>query len=57
MVLTFSKMFKVEFFNDAFLQVQSEDLRKKGDMFDRFDQFDARPFNRGTGSIWLKKVL
>ena len=56
MLLTFSKMFKVEFFNDAFLQVQSEDLRKKGDMLDRFDQFDARPFNRGTGSIWLKKV-
>ncbi len=57
MLLTFSKMFKVEFFNDAFLQVQSESLRKKGDMFDRFDQFDTRPFNRGTGSIWLKKVL
>lgn len=57
MLLTFSKMFKIEFFNDAFLQVQSEDLRKNGDMFDRFDQFDTRPFNRGTGSIWLKKVL
>lgn len=56
MLLTFSKMFKIEFFNDAFLQVQSEDLRKKGDMFDRFDEFDARPFNRGAGSIWLKKV-
>lgn len=56
MLLTFSKMFRVEFFNDAFLQVQSEKLRQPGDMFDRFEAFPTRPFNRGAGSIWLKKI-
>jgi hypothetical protein len=56
MLLTFSKQFKLEFFNDAFLQVQSEELRSDGDMFDRFEQFETRPFNRGAGSIWLTKL-
>lgn len=54
MLLTFSDRFELVFFNDAFLQKQAETMRAEGDMFDRFDAFPARPFNRGAGSIWLR---
>ena len=57
MMLTYGNMYKVEFFNDAFITQERENVAKKGDMFDRLDGFEGvKPFNKGSGSIWLKRT-
>jgi hypothetical protein len=55
MLVTHGRAFDILFFNDAFLKGPAEGLRKKGDMFDRFDGFDTRPWHHVNGSIWLAK--
>lgn len=56
MLLTYSKDFKMLFFNDAFKQCLADDLREPGDMFDRFEAFSAKRFHSLCGSLWLVKT-
>lgn len=55
MLLTHGQDFEILFFNDAFLKKAAPDLRRPGDMFDRFDGFPTRPMHRVNGSLWLRK--
>ena len=56
MILTFGDMYEIVMFNDAFLQKCADEVRRPGDMFDRFESHDSRPMHRLNGSIWLRRT-
>ncbi len=55
MLVTHGTSYEILFFNDAFLTKAAGQVRKPGDMFDRFETFDTSPWHRLNGSIWLQK--
>ncbi len=55
MILTYGTMFEIEFFADAFIQLNRERSMLIDEEVKRFDELPMKPFMKRVGSLYLRK--